>query len=77
MSIKLVQLPTYRAECQDKSIELLEGMIEKVRAGQVNSVAIAATCPDSSSYTAHSPLTCVQTMVGALEILKLKMLTKD
>ena len=41
-------------ECQKSAIELLEAMIDKVRAGEVATVGIICVTPDGSTYALHS-----------------------
>jgi hypothetical protein len=72
--MSVVQLATTRTVANQSTIEKLEEMLELARDGKIICVAVACEAPDGSSWTSHSDLNSAQLMLGALDILKAKIL---
>lgn len=70
----IVELKTRSNKANQSCVETLESWLDMAKKGEINQVAISGLSPDHSSYTQYSDIEEVQTMLGAIEILKHKLL---
>lgn len=71
----IVELKTRTQSSSEEAISLLEYYLELAKEGEIISVAIAGVGNDGASWTNWSQVEHTQTMIGAIEILKHKLIT--
>lgn len=74
MAENVATLVTFERRCSDEAIGILEQMLERARSGEVVAVAVAGVCMDGAITTVFSKSPNVGTFVGAVEIVKARIL---
>lgn len=71
---EVVVLETERATCRASVVERLEEALEAAREGKIVAVGIAGVAPDGGGICSQSDCENVTTLIGAVEILRARML---
>jgi hypothetical protein len=74
MSAPVVSLQTQPQKVSGECVKLLRDYLDKAEAGELVGVAIAGILKDRSSLTASSGSDHFQGLLGAIEIMKARML---
>ena len=69
----LYEVPPIK-QINQSTVETLTDFLTRAQNGELNSVAIAATCSDGTVMTVYSEVDDLSRLVGSLEVLKFRLL---
>ena len=76
MTDKIIKLVTSTREANQQTVDILTGLLEQAKSGEIVGFAYAAVLPDGSSQTQCTFTDNFQQLLGAMCILEFRMLSE-
>jgi hypothetical protein len=67
---EIYALPTWTNHCQADVISVLEGMLERAKAGELTSVSVAATTTDGDGHYVYSEQVNGLALLGVIGLMR-------